>query len=258
VVWNSRQLKRCAIAALAALVGATPACRHQQSKPVITVAAAANLTEVFDEIGPRFEAQTGIHPVFSFGSTAQLSRQIESSAPFDVFAAADSGHVAELDRKGLLAPGSRAIYARGVLALWLPEGVNAPVQRVEDLGSPGVRVVAIAKPDLAPYGHAAVDTLQRLGIWEQVKPKVVYAENISMAKQYGKSKNADAVFTAYSLVLHESGKTIRVDERLHQPLDQELGIVAKSDHQDWAGKFASFLLRGDGKSILISYGYNVP
>ena len=241
---------------LAALICITTACRHEQSKPVITVAAAANLTEVLGEIGPRFEAQTGSHPVFSYGSTAQLSRQIESSAPFDVFAAADSEHVADLDRKGLLAPGSRAVYARGVLALWFPAGGDA-LKGLEDLNSPTVRVVAIAKPDLAPYGQAAVDSLQRLGIWEQVKPKVVYAENISMAKQYGKSKNADAVFTAYSLVLHESGKTLRVEERLHQPLDQELGIVAKSNHQDSAKKFAAFVLRGDGKSILIGYGYNV-
>src|SRR5579864_732553 len=165
-----------------ALVAVTTACRREPSKPMVTVAAAANLTEVFGEIGPRFEAQTGIHPVFSYGSTAQLSRQIESSAPFDVFAAADSEHVAELDRNGLLAPGSRAVYARGVLALWFPAGGDA-LNGLEDLSSPTVRVVAIAKPDLAPYGQAAVDSLQRTGIWEQVKPKVVYAENISMAKQ---------------------------------------------------------------------------
>ncbi|HYL73878.1 MAG TPA: molybdate ABC transporter substrate-binding protein [Bryobacteraceae bacterium] len=249
-------LPHICLAILAGIVAITTACRHEQSKPAITVAAAANLTEVFGEIGPRFETETGIHPVFSYGSTAQLARQIESSAPFDVFAAADSEHVADLDRKGLLAPGSRAVYARGVLALWFPAGGDA-LNGLEDLSSPSVRVVAIAKPDLAPYGEAAVDSLQHMGIWEKVKPKVVYAENISMAKQYGKSKNADAVFTAYSLVLHESGKTIRVDERLHQPIDQELGIVAKSNHQDSAKKFAAFLLHGDGKSILIGYGYNV-
>jgi molybdate transport system substrate-binding protein len=233
-------------------------CRQDRPKRTITVAAAANLTDVFQQLGPEFEAQTGIHPVFSFASTAQLARQIENSAPFDVFAAADTEHVAELDRKGLLARGSRAVYARGVLALWIPGGSKTPVSRLEDLTLPAVRVVAIAKPDLAPYGQAAIDTLQRLGIWEQVRPKVVYAENIGMAKQYGKSNNADAVFTAYSLVLHESGKIIRVDESLHQPLRQELGILAKSTHQDDAGKFVSFLLTGAGKSILADSGYVPP
>ena len=224
-------------------------------KPEITVAAAANLTAVFQRIGPRFEAETGIHPVFSFASTAQLARQIENLAPFDVFAAADSEHVDELDREGLLLPGSRAVYARGVLALWIPPRSAARVSRIEDLTSPEVRVIAIAKPELAPYGQAAVDSLERLGIWEQAKPKVVFAENINMAKQYGASNNADAVFTAYSLVLDETGKVIRVDDKLHQPIDQELGILAKSEHQEAARKFVAFLLGGDGREMLTTYGY---
>jgi molybdate transport system substrate-binding protein len=250
-------MKRFAL--LLALVSLS-GCRSDQkeSKPELTIAAAANLTDVFQRIGPRFEADTGIHPVFSFASTAQLAHQIENSAPFDVFAAADSEHIAELEQKALLAAGTRAVYARGVLALWIPASSKAAVRRVQDLTLPEVHVIAIAKPELAPYGQASVDTLQKLGIWEQVKPKVVYAENISMAKQYGQSKNADAVFTAYSLVLHESGKIIGVDEALHKPIDQELGIIAKSNRQDAARKFVAFLLQGAGKIILTGYGYQPP
>ncbi len=240
---------------LFAVLIAQTACRQELPRPSVTIGAAANLTAVFSEIGREFEKQTGIHPVFSFASTAQLARQIENSAPFDVFAAADSTHVAELDRKGLLAPGTRAVYARGSLALWIPQGSKARVQRIEDLTRADVQVIAIAKPDLAPYGQAAVETLQRLQIWAQVKPKIVYAENISMAKQYGTSKNADAVFTAYSLVFHESGNVIRVPEDLHQSIDQELAIVAKSEQLDAARKFVDFLLNGEGKQILGSYGY---
>src|SRR5260370_20773570 len=156
-------------------------CRQEQPKRVVMIGAAANLTDVFEQLSPQCEAQTGTHPVVSFASTAQLARQIENSAPFDAFFAADSEHVAGLEREGLLLHGSRAIYARGVLALWIP---SASLNRIEDLSSPSVRVIAIAKPDLAPYGQAAVDALQRIGIWEQVKPRVVYAENISIAKQY--------------------------------------------------------------------------
>jgi molybdate transport system substrate-binding protein len=243
---------------LLALAGLT-GCRSDQpqAKPELTIAAAANLTDVFKHLGPRFEADTGIHPVFSFASTAQLTQQIENAAPFDVFAAADSEHVAELEQKGLLAAGSRAVYARGVLALWTPAG-RAAIERIQDLTRPDVHVIAAAKPELAPYGQATVDTLQKLGIWEQVKPKVVYAENISMAKQYGQSKNADAVFTAYSLVLHEPGKIVQVDEALHKPIEQELGIVAKSNRQEAAKKFVAFLLTGAGKVILASYGYQPP
>jgi molybdate transport system substrate-binding protein len=241
-------------------VGCLPGCRPERprTQPELTIAAAANLTDVFEHMGPRFEADTGIHPIFSFASTAQLSRQIESAAPFDVFAAADSEHVAGLEQKGLLVAGSRTVYARGVLALWIPESGKAAVERIQDLKLPGVRVIAIAKPDLAPYGRAAVDSLQKLGIWEQIRTKVVYAENISMAKQYGKSNNADAVFTAYSLVLHEAGRIIQVDEGLHQPIDQELAIVARSPRRESARKFVAFLLTGAGKSILASYGYQSP
>lgn len=233
-------------------------CQPEQRPQALTVGAAANLTDVFQQIGQAFEKQSGIHPVFSFASTAQLTRQIENAAPFDVFAAADSEHVAQLEREHLLTPGSRAIYARGVLALWIPDPSKTPVSRIEDLVIPQARVIAIAKPELAPYGQASVDSLRRLGLWDKVQPKIVYAENISMAKQYGTSGNADAVFTAYSLVLHERGKILIVDESLHQPINQELGIVAKSQHQDAARKFVAFLLAGDGRQTLANYGYRLP
>ena len=232
-----------------------PVDRHKQE---ITIAAAANLTDVFQRIGPSFEANTGIHPVFSFGSTSLLAQQIEHSAPFDVFTAADSEHVAQLNAKKLLLPGTRAVYARGILALWIPAGMKASIGTISDLAKPDVRFIAIAKPELAPYGQAAVETLRRLKLWATVQPKIVYAENINIARQYGLSKNADAVFTAYSLVLHEPGKLIRVDESLHSPIDQELGIVARSKHPEAARKFVDFLLRGEGRKILISSGYQAP
>jgi len=175
-----------------------------------------------------------------------------------MIAAADATHVDELDRKGLLLAGSRAIYARGVLALWIPPGGKVAIARIEDLVKPEVRFIAIAKPELAPYGQASVDTLQRLGIWQQVQTKVVYAENINVAKQYGQSHNADAVFTAYSLVLHEPGQVLRVDQNSHQPIDQELGIMVNSKHVDAARRFVDFLLHGEGREMLGNSGYETP
>jgi molybdate transport system substrate-binding protein len=230
----------------------------QTPKREVTVAAAANLSDVFQVVGPRFEAATGIHPVFSFASTAQLAQQIENSAPYDVYAAADVDHVEQLDKKGLLLPGSRAVYATGILALWIPAGSAAKIGGVDDLVQPAVKVIALAKPELAPYGLAARETLQRLGIWDRVQSRIVYADNINMAKQYGTTGNADAVFTAYSLVLKEAGKVIRVDEKLHNPIDQALGIVAASKHRDTAQQFVDFLLRGQGREILGNSGYRVP
>jgi molybdate transport system substrate-binding protein len=225
--------------------------------PEITIAAAANLTQVAQTLGTEFEAQTKIHPVFSIGSTAQLTTQIENSAPFDVFLAADAEHVDKLTGEGLLAPGSSAVYAVGVLAMWIPPGSKAHVSKLEDLKASDVLVIALANPKLAPYGAATVESLQHAGIWDAVKDKIVYAENIDMAKQYGTSKNADAVFTAYSLVLKEAGKVIQVDEALHQPIVQKLGIVARSQHLEDARKFTSFVLGDTGRAILTRYGYKI-
>jgi len=228
-----------------------------QRKSEITVAAAANLIEVAQTLGSEFEAQTKIHPVFSFGSTAQLATQIENSAPFDVFLSADAEHVDKLGHEGLLASGSNAAYAVGVLALWIPPSSKAHVSKLKDLKTSEVRVIALANPKLAPYGAAAVETLQHAGIWDAVMAKIVYAENISMAKQYGTSKNADAVFTAYSLVLKESGKVIQVDEALHQPIVQKLGILARSQHIADAQSFTRFVLGKPGQAILARYGYKL-
>ncbi len=234
------------------------ACQPAFSAPAeITVAAAANLTEVTQALGSEFEAQTKIHPVFSLGSTAQLTNQIENSAPFDVFLAADAEHVDKLEHENLLAPGSNAVYTVGVLALWIPASSGAHVSKLEDLKGSDVRVIAVANPKLAPYGAATVEALQHSGIWDAVQSKIVYAENMNGAKQYGTSKNADAVFTAYSLVLKEAGKVIQVDDALYQPIVQKLGIVARSPHIGDAQAFTRFVLGTSGQAILARYGYKL-
>jgi len=224
----------------------------------LAVAAAANLTQVAGVLGQKFEAATGIHPVYSFASTAQLTQQIENGAPFDVFLSADAAHVKELEDKGLLASGGRAAYAVGVLSLWVPPGSRAKITRIEDLTRPEVRVIAVAKPELAPYGQAAVEALERSGVWEQVQSKIVYAENINMARQYGTSGNADAVFTAKSLILGDGGRSIEVGEALHAPVVQELGILANAGHAAAARRFATFLREGAGRDVLAASGYRVP
>jgi molybdate transport system substrate-binding protein len=224
-------------------------------KQSLTIAAASNLTDVCHSLGAEFEAETGIHPVFSFGSTAALTRQIENGGPYDLFLAADAEHPEKLDKEGLLAAGSRLAYATGVLAMWVPPGSHAKIERLEDLASNDVRVIAVARPELAPYGQATVETLTKLGLWDRVKPKVVYSDNIGMAKQYGSSGNADAVFTAWSLVLFEKGKVFPVEESLHKPITQEMGVLAHSSNQDAARSFAAFLATGKGREILAAHGY---
>ena len=250
-------MRRSAIL-MAAVFWASGCAQKIEKHSSVIVAAAANLSQVLTTAGPMFESQTGIHPVFSFASTAQLTQQIENGGPFDVFLSADLSHVDEIDQKHLLVAGSRAVYAVGVLALWVPPKSSAAVNRIEELASDSVKTIAIAKPELAPYGQAAVETLKAAGIWDHVQSKIVYAENIAMARQYGDSGNADAVFTAYSLVLHDAGKVIQVNSKMYSPIDQALGIVAASTHHAEARKFADFLLKGSGRDVLRDYGYRLP
>ena len=239
----------------AVLVGSCGSPRPADTK--LTVAAAANLTDVFSEVGRAFQAKTGIEVIFSYGSTAQLATQIENGAPFDVFAAADTDHVDSLVASQKLTRGSRAIYALGQLALWIPED-GPPIHELQDLTGKEVRFVAIAQPDSAPYGAAAVQVLKGAGLWDAVQPKLVYGTSVSMAKQFAASGSASAAFTAYSLVLHEKGTVLKIDSHLYKPIEQAMGIVAASVHLAAAKQFQSFLLGTEGRAILANSGYVVP
>lgn len=223
----------------------------------ITVAAAANLSTVMDKIAREFENQAHTRVVFSYGSTAQLAQQIDHGGPFDVFAAADTEHVDALVEKRKLRRESRAIYARGQLALWCPDKSLA-IEKIEDVTKPAVRFVSVAQPDLAPYGRATVEALKAVGVWDKVQPKITYANNISMAKQYASSGDANIAFTAFSLVLNERGTVMKVDSRLYRPIDQALAITARTEHLEAARRFADFVLGERGRALLSAGGYLLP
>ena len=231
---------------------------QQKAAQEITVAAAANLTEAFSEVAKQFTAKTGIRVVYSFGSTADLTKQIENGGPFDVFAAADVEHVDALNKEGLIVPDSQAVYARGRLVVWIPQHSGAKINQIEDIASPDVKIIAIAKPDLAPYGRASVETLKVLNLWSQVEAKVVYGSNVSATKQYAMSGNADVAFIPLALVKKEEGQYLLVDERLHQPIDQAFAIVRASRKQETARRFTDFVLSADGQAILQQFGYISP
>ena len=224
----------------------------------LTVAAAANLTDAFAEVGARFTSKTGIKVVFSFGATADLARQIENGAPFDVFAAADSEHVEQLEVKGLLMPGSSAIYARGRLVMWLPPNSTLKADRIQDITAKSFERIAIAKPDVAPYGRATVESLKALGIWNEIESRVIYGQNVSQTKQYVATGNAEVAFIPLALVKTGEGKYIEVSDELHRPLDQALGIVKDSTKQAAARRFVEFLLSPEGREQMIQKGYLVP
>jgi molybdate transport system substrate-binding protein len=214
--------------------------------------------DVFGEVGPAFKIQKGIDVVFSYGATAELAQQIDNGAPFDVFAAADTEHVDSLVASQKLVSESRGTYAKGQLALWIPGGESSGIQGLKDLAAPKIHFIAVAQPALAPYGQAAVEALKNARLWESLQRKIVYANSISMAKQLAASGNADAAFTAYSLVLNDRGTVLKVDPQLYHPIEQALGIVASTSRMEEAQQFRSFLLGPDGRAILAKGGYLLP
>jgi molybdate transport system substrate-binding protein len=220
------------------------------------VAAAANLSTVLPDLSAAFERQTKIHIVPSLGATAQLTQQIENGAPFDVFLSADVEHLDQLIRDGFVVSNSRAVYARGQLVVWAPR--HADLHSLNDLAKSDVRAIAVAKPELAPYGAAAIETLKNSGLWDKVEKKIVYAPSIAIAKQFADTGNAEAAFTALALTAGQPGNAFPVEEKLHQPIDQALGIVKDSKEQKDARAFTAFLAGPEAREILKRFGYTHP
>lgn len=258
---------RCAFLAalLLTLVFAT-ACKDRPSSTnsvitpseEITVAAASDLTPAFEELGRAFEAASKTRVVFVFGSTGMLTRQIENGAPVDLFAAANVSYINELDQKGLIVPGSKAIYARGRITLWTPKDSNLRLAGIEDLARPEVTRIAIANPDHAPYGLAARQALEKAGIWERVKPKLVFGDNIRQTLQYAQTGNVEVAIVALSLSVQSNGRWQLIPEELHQPIDQGLGVIKSTKKEQSASAFAEFIRSPQGREIMKKYGFTFP
>jgi len=234
------------------------ACKDKStttSNDELTVAAASDLTPAFEEIGREFESTTKTKVIFTFGSTGMLTRQIENGAPVDLFAAANVSYIDELDKKGLIISDSKAVYARGRITLWTPETSNLRLQGIADLARPEVMRIAIANPDHAPYGLAARQALETAGIWDRVKPKLVYGDNIRQTFQYAETGNVDVAIVSLSLSTESRGRWTLIPEELHQPIDQGLGIIKTTKNEKAARAFAAFLTGPRGQAIMKKYGF---
>ena len=248
------------LAAFLLALACVTACKHttpstSTNQDELTVAAAADLTPAFEELGRAFESATKTKVVFAFGSTGMLTRQIENGAPFDLFAAASISYIDELDQKGLIIPDSRAIYARGRITLWTTNDSPIRLQGIEDLARPEVQRVAIANPDHAPYGLAAKQALQSAEVWDRVQPKLVYGDNIRQTLQYAETGNVEVAIVSLSLSIDSNGRWTLIPEELHQPIDQGLAIMKSTKNEPAARAFAAFLTSPQGKAIMKKYGF---
>ncbi|HEY4423314.1 MAG TPA: molybdate ABC transporter substrate-binding protein [Pyrinomonadaceae bacterium] len=244
-----------ALACVTACKDKTPKSPSGSASGELTVAAASDLTPVFEELGREFESATKTKVVFVFGSTGMLTRQIENGAPFDLFAAANVSYIDELDQKGLIIPDSKTVYARGRITLWTANESPVRFQGIEDLARPEIQRIAIANPDHAPYGLAAKQALQSAGVWDRVQPKLVYGDNIRQTLQYAQTGNVEVAIVSLTLSINSNGRWTLIPEDLHQPIDQGLAIMKSTKNEPAARAFIDFLRSPQGKAIMKKYGF---
>ncbi len=241
------------------LTGCGPASSSPTPAPVeLTVAAAADLQFAFTEIGALYEQQTGNKVIFSFGSTGQLAQQIENGAPFDLFAAANISFVDDLAKKNFVDPDTVVHYARGRIVLAVNRASGITATSLNDLLSDKITHIAIANPEHAPYGVAAKEALQSAGVWDQVKPKIVYGENVRQTLQFIQTGDAQVGIVSLSVANVPEITWSLIDDSLHNPLDQALAVVSSSSHKEEARKFAAFINGPLGRPIMRKYGFVLP
>lgn len=221
------------------------------------VAVAANFTDAAKAIGAAFTAETGHEAVFSFGSTGQLYTQITQGAPFDALLSADDIRPAKAVADGLGEAGTVFTYAIGQLALWSAEPglVDGP----EALQDPDLTRIAIANPKTAPYGAAAVQAMQKLGVYGSLLPKIVQGDSITQTFQFVATRNAEIGFVALSQVVGRTdGSLWLVDPSLYDPIRQDAVLLGHGAGNPAARAFLDFLKGETASGIIAGFGYARP
>ena len=227
----------------------------------VRIAVATNFLVTLKEVVRKFSQDTGHAAVISSGSSGKLYAQIKHGAPFDVFFSADVKRPHLLEKEGLAIQGSRFAYAVGRLTLWSPDSDMINGNGKEVLINSGFRRLAIANPKTAPYGAAAQSALQALGLWNQMKGRLVRGENVGQTLQFVFSRNAQFGFVALSQVLDSkingSGSRWDVPENLHAPLRQESVLLVKGQNNQAALGFLEYVKGQKARKIIERFGYKL-
>jgi molybdate transport system substrate-binding protein len=230
-----------------------------QTQPAgLTVYGASDLALAFKEIVPLFEKATGTKVTLVLGSTGNLAKQIEHGAPADVFFSANVAFVDALHAQGAVIPETRSLYAQGRLVLATSVKTGLRLQGLADLRRPDVRRIAIANPDHAPYGKAAQEALQAAGLWAEMKPKLVYGENIRHALQFVETGAVEAGIVALSVADVPGLVHVPIDPALHAPLNQMAAVVKRSARPELGLAFIQFVNGPEGRPIMRRYGFRLP
>ncbi|WP_454631756.1 molybdate ABC transporter substrate-binding protein [Bradyrhizobium cenepequi] len=220
----------------------------------INIAVAANFTEPAKEIAAAFKAKTGHEAVLSFGASGQFYTQITQGAPFQVFLSADDARPRKLAEDGLAVADSRFTYAVGKLVLWS----RTPnfVKDEQTLRTASFAKLSICNPLAAPYGAAAVETMQSLGIYQTLRPKLVEGATITQAYQFVETGNAELGFVAASqLTGNDGGSRWLVPQELYKPIRQDAILMKSAAANEAAKGFIAFLRGPEARAVIEKYGY---
>lgn len=225
----------------------------------VSVAVAANFTDATRDIVPLFEKATGHKVKVSYGSTGKLYAQISYGAPYEVFLAADAERPQKAVTEGLAVAGSRVTYAVGKLALWSPHK-----DKFDDgesfLIKGKFRRVAIANPMTAPYGLAARQVMERLGVWHEIQPKLVRGDSIAQTFQFVATENSDIGFVALSQLTHwqgSEGTTWEIPREYYHPISQQAVLLHNGRENIAAKAFIQFLKSAQAQAVISGYGYGI-
>lgn len=237
-------------------------CPAPMRAQTLRIAAAADLQFAMNDLAGHCEKSTGQKISVSYGSSGNFRTQIENGAPFDLFFSADVQYPKLLISAGLADADTLYVYAHGRLVLWAPAGANLQLPRrgFQALQDPRVTKIAIANPEHAPYGRAAVAALQKAGLYDALKAKLVYGENISQAAQFAESGSAQVGILALSLAYADSmksGEHWEVPADLYPPLEQAAVVVHASANKPGALAFLEYVKSADAKEILAHYGFTL-
>ncbi len=236
---------------------------HAAAAQTLTVAAASDLQPALPAVAAQFEKETGGKVSLTFGSSGNFFAQIQNGAPFDLFLSADSEYPRRLERAGLADGGGVVDYARGRIVLWTRRDSGIDLSRgLLGLTDSKVRRIAIANPEHAPYGRAAIAALRAEGVYDSVRGKFVMGENISQTAQFTASGSADVGLIALSLALtpplKRSGHYVDIPDALYPPIDQAAVVLAASRQKALARRFVDSLRTPEVARMLQSYGFGAP
>jgi molybdate transport system substrate-binding protein len=251
-----------AMAVCLALIS-TSSWTQEKAQPELLVAAAADLNPALHDIAQHYEKKTGTRIKLSFGASGALTQQIENGAPFDLFFSADMDYPKHLIADGQADAASLYQYSLGKLVLWVPS--NSPLdlehQGMAVLLDSSVKKIAIANPEHAPYGRAAVAALKHAGLYDRLSDRFVMGENVSQAAQFAESGNAQAGFVALAHALSPAVKSLGkfwvVPADYYPPLEQGVVILSRSEHKKEAADFLQYLKTKDASEVLRKYGFTL-